>query len=114
MPSEPPVSSAPVCRDYRTGYGMYYRLLHGEGASRWAIRLDNRANWDPFGCRRQSFGHSNGKLAGDFAGEAAAVAAPDFSTGIPPESTTLVVVPTMLTSPQNIVGLIEALEVRFW
>jgi cyclic beta-1,2-glucan synthetase len=37
----------------------------------------------------------------------------DFSDGIPPESRTLVVVPTMLTSPQNIAALIEALEVRF-
>ena len=37
----------------------------------------------------------------------------DFSRGIPPESRTLVVVPTMLTSPQNIEDLIEALEVRF-
>ena len=37
----------------------------------------------------------------------------DFSEGIPPESRTLVVVPTMLTSPQNIAALIEALEVRF-
>jgi cellobiose phosphorylase len=37
----------------------------------------------------------------------------DFSEGIPPESSTLVVVPTMLTSPQNIASLIEALEVRF-
>ena len=37
----------------------------------------------------------------------------DFSAGIPLESSTLVVVPTMLTSPQNIAALIEALEVRF-
>ena len=37
----------------------------------------------------------------------------DFSDGIPPESRTLVVVPTMLTSAQNIEDLIEALEVRF-
>jgi len=37
----------------------------------------------------------------------------DFSEGIPPESSTLVVVPTMLTSPENIAALIEALEVRF-
>jgi cyclic beta-1,2-glucan synthetase len=37
----------------------------------------------------------------------------DFSEGIPPESSTLVVVPTMLTSPKNIADLIEALEVRF-
>ena len=37
----------------------------------------------------------------------------DFSEGIPLESSTLVVVPTMLTSPQNIAALIEALEVRF-
>ena len=37
----------------------------------------------------------------------------DFSEGIPPESRTLVVVPTMLTSPQNVEDLIEALEVRF-
>ena len=37
----------------------------------------------------------------------------DFSAGIPRESSTLVVVPTMLTSPQNIAALLEALEVRF-
>ena len=37
----------------------------------------------------------------------------DFSEGIPLEFSTLVVVPTMLTSPQNIAALIEALEVRF-
>jgi uncharacterized membrane protein (DUF485 family) len=37
----------------------------------------------------------------------------DFSTVIPPELRTLVVVPTMLISPQSIEGLIESLEVRF-
>ncbi|MGO9120767.1 MAG: GH36-type glycosyl hydrolase domain-containing protein [Syntrophales bacterium] len=37
----------------------------------------------------------------------------DFSKGIPPEFRTLVVIPTMLTSTQNIEDLIEALEVRF-
>ena len=37
----------------------------------------------------------------------------DFSKGIPPESRTLAIVPTMLTSAQNIEDLIEALEVRF-
>ncbi|MDP1609439.1 MAG: glucoamylase family protein [Sulfuritalea sp.] len=37
----------------------------------------------------------------------------DFSMGIPPESRTLVVVPTMLTSAANIDELAEALEVRF-
>src|SRR5690606_22136842 len=37
----------------------------------------------------------------------------DFSTGIPAPSRTLVVVPTMLTSPQGIENLVEALEVRF-
>ncbi len=37
----------------------------------------------------------------------------DFSEGIPPESRTLVVVPTMLTSPRGIEELIESLEVRF-
>jgi len=37
----------------------------------------------------------------------------DFSKGIPPESTTLTVIPTMLTSPHSIEHLIEALEVRF-
>ncbi|HEY5291628.1 MAG TPA: glucoamylase family protein, partial [Burkholderiales bacterium] len=37
----------------------------------------------------------------------------DFSTGIPPDCRTLVVVPTMLTSAQDIEDLIEALEVRF-
>lgn len=37
----------------------------------------------------------------------------DFSSGIPPQSRTLVVVPTMLTSLQNVEDLVEALEVRF-
>ena len=37
----------------------------------------------------------------------------DFSEGIPPESRALVVIPTMLTSAQNIEELVEALEVRF-
>jgi cyclic beta-1,2-glucan synthetase len=37
----------------------------------------------------------------------------DFSDGIPLESRTLVVVPTMLFTKQNIDSLIEALEVRF-
>ena len=37
----------------------------------------------------------------------------DFSKGIPQESRTLVIVPTMLTSSQNIEDLIDALEVRF-
>jgi cyclic beta-1,2-glucan synthetase len=37
----------------------------------------------------------------------------DFSKGIPPESRTLTVVPTMLTSAANLEELIEALEVRF-
>ena len=37
----------------------------------------------------------------------------DFSSGIPPQSRALVVVPTMLTSARNIDNLVEALEVRF-
>ncbi|MBS0544699.1 MAG: cyclic beta 1-2 glucan synthetase, partial [Proteobacteria bacterium] len=37
----------------------------------------------------------------------------DFSAGIPPQWRTLVVVPTMLTSAQNVEDLVEALEVRF-
>ena len=37
----------------------------------------------------------------------------DFSRGIPPDCRTLVVVPTLLISAQNIEALIEALEVRF-
>ena len=37
----------------------------------------------------------------------------DFSGGIPPESRTLAVIPTMLTSAKNIEDLVEALEVRF-
>jgi cyclic beta-1,2-glucan synthetase len=37
----------------------------------------------------------------------------DFSKGIPRELRALVVVPTMLTSTQNIEDLVEALEVRF-
>jgi cyclic beta-1,2-glucan synthetase len=37
----------------------------------------------------------------------------DFSKGIPSESTTLVVVPTMITGTENIEHLMNALEVRF-
>ncbi len=37
----------------------------------------------------------------------------DFSAGIPPESRTLVAIPTMLSNAQNIEDLVEALEVRF-
>ncbi len=37
----------------------------------------------------------------------------DFSRGIPPQSRTLVIVPTMLTSAAGLDDLIEALEVRF-
>jgi len=37
----------------------------------------------------------------------------DFSTAIPAEARTLVVVPTMLTSARDVEDLIEALEVRF-
>ncbi len=37
----------------------------------------------------------------------------DFSAGIPPPWRTLVVVPTMLTSAQDLEDLVEALEVRF-
>ena len=37
----------------------------------------------------------------------------EFSEGIPPESRTLVVVPTMLTSPGDIESLVESLELRF-
>ncbi len=37
----------------------------------------------------------------------------DFSAGIPAQSRTLVVVPTMLTDPHNVDDLVEALEVRF-
>ncbi|MBF0408094.1 MAG: cyclic beta 1-2 glucan synthetase [Candidatus Riflebacteria bacterium] len=37
----------------------------------------------------------------------------DFSTGIPAEFRTLVVIPTMLTGAQSLTRLVEALEVRF-
>ncbi len=37
----------------------------------------------------------------------------DLSGGIPPASRTLVVVPTLITSAQNVERLVEALEVRF-
>ncbi len=37
----------------------------------------------------------------------------DFSKGIPSESATLIVVPTMITSSESIDHLVEALEVRF-
>ncbi len=37
----------------------------------------------------------------------------DFCRGIPPESRTLAVIPTMLTSTQDVEDLVEALEVRF-
>ena len=37
----------------------------------------------------------------------------DFSRGVPPEMRTLVVVPTMLTTPESVAELVEALEIRF-
>jgi len=37
----------------------------------------------------------------------------DFSQGLPPETHTLVVIPTLLGSPQTIEELLDALEVRF-
>jgi cyclic beta-1,2-glucan synthetase len=37
----------------------------------------------------------------------------DFSSGIPEELRTLVVVPSVLTSPEKVVDLLEALEVRY-
>ncbi|SDB59355.1 Cellobiose phosphorylase [Desulfonatronum thiosulfatophilum] len=37
----------------------------------------------------------------------------DFSRGIPPDFSTLVVVPAMLSSPEHVTELIRALEVRF-
>ncbi len=37
----------------------------------------------------------------------------DFSKGLPPQSRTLVVVPTLLTGAEGIENLVEALEVRF-
>ena len=37
----------------------------------------------------------------------------DFSTGIPPEHRTMVVVPTMLSSAAVVQDLLEALEVRY-
>ena len=37
----------------------------------------------------------------------------DFSNGIPPELKTLVVVPTMITTPHNIENLVQDMEVRF-
>ena len=45
--------------------------------------------------------------------DAAVLPRMDFSAGIPPESRTLVVVPTMLSSAGNVEDLVEALEVRF-
>ena len=50
--------------------------LLGEGAGRWAIRLDTRADRHPLASGRQSSGDSPGQLAGDVADEAAAAAAP--------------------------------------
>ncbi len=37
----------------------------------------------------------------------------DFSREIPPESSTLVIIPTMLTSTSNVEDLVESLEIRF-
>ena len=37
----------------------------------------------------------------------------DFSLEIPPESSTLVIIPTMLNNAQNVEDLVEALEIRF-
>ena len=46
-------------------------------------------------------------------GTARALPKMDLSAGIPPEARTLVVVPTLITSAQNVQSLVEALEVRF-
>jgi cyclic beta-1,2-glucan synthetase len=37
----------------------------------------------------------------------------DFKSGIPPEHRTMVVVPTMLSSPANVESLLEGLEIRY-
>jgi cyclic beta-1,2-glucan synthetase len=37
----------------------------------------------------------------------------DFSTGIPPQHRTMVVVPTMLSNPEAVANLLEGLEVRY-
>jgi len=37
----------------------------------------------------------------------------DFSKGIPPENRTMVVVPTLISTPESVAGLLEALEVRY-
>src|SRR5208283_4074361 len=37
----------------------------------------------------------------------------DFSAGIPPEHRTMVVVPTMLSSPESVQHLLDGLEVRY-
>ncbi len=37
----------------------------------------------------------------------------DFSEGIPAAHRTMVVVPTMLTRPEGVPGLLEALEIRY-
>src|SRR3990172_9397196 len=52
-------------------------------------------------------------VAGSLLAKAHPLPRMDFSKGIPPELRTLVVIPTMLTSTQNIEDMIEALEVRF-
>ena len=73
--------------------------------------MARRARRAPVPPGHESPGGGARKLASDLTGDP--LPRLDFSGGIPPESRTLVVIPTMLTSAPNIEELIEALEVRF-
>ncbi len=89
------------------------RVLGRAGVRRRVAGLGTRPGRTAFPAVHQSSGGSPGELAGDMLATPRPLPRMDFSKGIPPECRTLVVVPTMLTSTQNIEDLIEALEVRF-
>ncbi len=77
-------------------------------------RLAAPAGRVPRVARRQPARRGAGELAGDPGGDAAAAAAHGLSPRASRrESRTLVVVPTLLSSTQNVDDLVEALEVRF-
>ena len=90
-----------------------HRGAAGEGPWRRGCRWRAGGARDPAAVGRQPARGGDGELAGDAARDAAPVAADGFPRGMPPQSRTLVVVPTMLTSAEGIEGLVEALEVRF-
>ena len=111
--NERPVSVAPLCRHDRLDDGDLHRRLTGTGVCRGRGRLVTRTGRSPVTTLHKSTGGRAGELACDSVGDAACAAANGLLQGYPPESSALVVVPTMLSSVENIEELIEALEVRF-